>query len=89
MTHDRGNTVSDKDWELAAHMSQFYCNRITFNKQTLTLMRWAIALGLVAGTFWLFKFYENVKLKHRMTSMDFIFQRVDMKRNDYYSHIKP
>jgi hypothetical protein len=88
-THYIGNKVSDKDWELAAFMSQYYNERNTMDDRTMKLMRWAVALGLLSGSYMLFKWYEQVKLHHRFTSMDFIFQRVDTKKNDYYSHIKP
>jgi hypothetical protein len=88
-SHFLGNKVSNKDWELAAFMSQFYDNRNTYDRVTLSYMRWLVGLSVLLGSYWLFKFYERVKLHHRFTSDDFIFQRVDTKRNDYYSRIKP
>jgi hypothetical protein len=88
-SHYLGNKVGDKDWELAAYMSQYYNERNTMDEKSLKMLRWLVAIGLISGSYMLFKWIENVKFHHRLTSMDFIFQRVDTKKNDYYAHIKP
>lgn len=77
-THDNGNNVTHKDWELAAFMSQVYEEgSYKYDKTKMCYLKYLTGLGLFLGGVYFAIWIYKLKTRYRFTSDDFIFSKID------------
>jgi 4a-hydroxytetrahydrobiopterin dehydratase len=86
-SHFLKNNVSDKDWELAAVISQKYEDRfyykIAFDKRYQSYIRNFVAFMFASFTFYIMFNYFLLYRNYNITSRDFFFPRILTSDNDY------
>jgi hypothetical protein len=79
-THDHGNNVTLKDWELAAYFTQIYEEgSFKYDKTKMCYLKYLTGLGLLVGSIYIALWIYNLKTKYRFTSENFIFSKIDRK----------
>ncbi len=79
-THDNGNKVSYKDYEVAAFMTTVYEDQTyKYDKTKMCYLKYLTAFGLLISGTYLSLWIYDLKSRHGITSDDFVFSRIDKK----------
>ncbi len=86
-SHFLKNNISEKDYELAAFISQKYEDKayfnFIFNRRNQTWLSNSAALAFALFTFYALSYMITLYQNYRITSRDFLFAKILTAENDY------
>ncbi len=80
-SHFNKNNVSEKDYRLASLLSVQYDEYCGYTNQTY--LSYLIGASIILGISFASIYYYNLVRNYRITSMDFVFARIETKDNAY------
>ena len=86
-SHFNNNNLSEKDYEIAAYMSQLYDSEISLitNKKVHRYFNVILSISFVLSLLYFVLYLKNLK-RRNFTSMDFVLPKVEMTTNEYFKH---
>lgn len=81
-THDKHNNVSETDYALAAEFSETYDRTFSVIGRNQDYLSYLIGAAVIFGIGFVANFLYQERL-YRVTSMDFMFAKIDTKDNKY------
>jgi pterin-4a-carbinolamine dehydratase len=86
-SHFRKNNISERDYQLAAHMSSIYeknsDNSFLFNRRNQLIFSYSFSAAVFIFISYLIYVWYKTSKNYNITSRDFFFARVNTHDNDY------